>query len=790
MNTKLFSWGIGLVVISLALSLSAYYMYNHTLRLLTLGAILFSLILLFSAMIKDLKTELKVPWLVWIFIVLLLSIYFIERMELPRFDFMIGDASDYFAAGMCSVTNSQDIGYILPLSATITAVGYDIFGLEYALLSHVIFYAISIPLFYFLFRGLKLTPFISFLMSWFLIFIPLSLWYAKSTFSETSWQILLFIFVVYAYKILQQKYIPLYNIIVLYILLFLAPMLRIDGVFYYGLLLFLAFYHFWKFGFLKSSLLIGIGVFVVAFSTQITLVLRPHYMITRQFSRVIPNATEERVVIFLYSFALIIMAMVLLLYFVRKWYVKINFPMIIVLLTIPTKMIIAYLYAIKKNMNFMDMFMINEYDLLVGNFGIPIAILAILGILILYRQALKGDTISLLLIVIYTIFYIPYAMQAFTFYDTHAYLFYWNRYYFSVFMIIHLFSFSLMIKFLYKMIRKYTTGNAYIISTLLFSFIIFISININLYRVVSNEGYLQNSEKLYTWVKKRIGANKMSLVTENSYIYMQNKGGSQKFGYLIGRMFSLYGINSKHDATTSKENLLAGYSYNPSKEKRKFVLCVSRLECNLINKNLFMIDKIVLPLEWREHFEVPKNLNKIKNVYHSDLSKSKVNHIDMHVSLYKVIDKFAFNKEIAFKKSSLLASSLLGKGWRKIVGGLGALASNNNASLKLPYMKRDKKITYALTLNYAILNASKHKPKKITFKLGDKVIKIIEVHSPSFQEYTITLPQKNILDQDKNLVLDIETSKTIVTKEGHTIKDRRKLGMALKVLKITKIDNK
>ncbi|RUM70850.1 MAG: hypothetical protein DSZ09_03850, partial [Sulfurovum sp.] len=65
-----------------------------------------------------------------------------------------------------------------------------------------------------------------------------------------------------------------------------------------------------------------------------------------------------------------------------------------------------------------------------------------------------------------------------------------------------------------------------------------------------------------------------------------------------------------------------------------------------------------------------------------------------------------------------------------------------------------------------------------------------EVHSPSFQEYTIALPQKNILDQDKNLVLDIETSKTRVTKEGHTIKDRRKLGMALKALKITKIDNK
>jgi hypothetical protein len=631
-----FTWGILLLVASLMASLSSYYLYSSLGRQFTFSLTVLSLITLFLGMVNDLNKKLKNPYIVWGIIFFIIIIYFLQRMEMHRFDFMVGDASDYFAAGICSVTYSQDIGYILPLSATITAIGYEIFGIKHILLSYVIFYLSSIPLFYYLFRKLDLSEYLSLTMSVFLLFIPLSIWYAKSSFTEPIWQILLFIFVLNMYSILQKNTLNWKNIILAYMVFFLAPMLRVEGVFYYGLITFLALFHFWKYSNYKVFLFSGLGLFIIAISTHITLRLRPDYLLHRQFNRIIPHATEDTVMLALYGLAIFLILVMLLIYFVKKAYAKLPFPLVIIIFSISMKIGLAYIYAIKKHTFFLDMLFMNEYGFAVGNFGLPITFMIIVGLILLYIQASKGHILSLLLIVIYTIFYIPFVMQAVTFIDPHAFFFYWNRYYFSVLMVIHLLALGLSFKYIYTTLtNKITTIKTTNISFIAFLvLIIFASVNIKLYTIAVNEAHLKDSYKFYNWVQGHIGKQALSLVTASGIIYKQNArpDGKETIEYLIGRTFSIYKMPIKGHKRVSSEQLKRGYKYALPASKVKYVLCVSTDTCQLNNNKLSLIDTFLLPLEWREHFGLDKNASKI---HEGDITKSVIKTINLHATLYE-----------------------------------------------------------------------------------------------------------------------------------------------------------
>jgi len=632
-----FTWGILLLVASLVASLSSYYLYSSLGRQFTFALIVLSLTTLFLGMVQDLNKKLKNPYIVWGILFFIIIIYFLQRLEMHRFDFMVGDASDYFAAGICSVTYNQDIGYILPLSATITAIGYEIFGIENILLSYVIFYLSSIPLFYYLFRKLDLSEYLSLAMSTLMIFVPLSIWYAKSSFTEPIWQILLFIFVLTMYLILQRNTLSWKYIILSYMIFFLAPMLRVEGVFYYGLITFLALFHFWKYSNYKIFIFSGLGLFIVAISTHITLRLRPDYLLHRQFNRIIPHATEENVMLALYGLTIFLIFLTLIIYLIRKTYSKLSFPLVIVIFTIAAKVGFAYLYAIKKHMIFLDMLVMNEYDFIVGNFGFPISLMIILGLILLYIKAIKGQILALLLVVVYTIFYIPFVMQAVTFFDPHAFFFYWNRYYFSVLMIIHLFALGLSFKYIYTTLsNKITTIKTTNISFIAFFLLIILSsVNIKLYTIAVNEAHLKNSYKFYNWVQGHIGKQSLSLVTASGIIYTQNArpDGRETIEYLIGRTFSIYKMPVIGHKRVSTQQLKNGYKYTLPARQVKYILCVSTDSCQLVNNKLSLIDQYTLPLEWREHFGLDKNASSI---HKGDITKSVVQKATLNVSLYKV----------------------------------------------------------------------------------------------------------------------------------------------------------
>lgn len=630
-------WGISMLLLALLLSLSAYYLYSQPLRYFSFLMLLISLSVLFWSMSKDLISSVKYSWVSRGLILSLILIYFMQRMEFHRFDFMVGDASDYFAAGICAVTYKQDIGYILPLAATFTSIGYDLFGIEYALLPYVVFYISSIPISYFILRKLQLDPILSLITSILLIFAPLSIWYAKSTFSETIWQILILILLLNTYSIMKEKTLSFPTIIFLYISLFLAPLLRVDGILLYGFILFIALFHFWKFSNLKSAIWISAGLYILAASAHIALLLRPGYLLDRQYNRIIPDATTFKVMLALYILATLAIGMIFLVHFIRKKYTTFSFPRVFIIFSLLAKMGIVYVYASKKQQAFLDMLLINEYDFAVGNFGIPIALFMMFGLILLYMEAWKGKILPLLIVALYTIFYIPFIMQAVTFIDPHAFFLYWNRYYFSILMIIHIFAVGIAMKFTYNILAKFINNSMY--QKFLFSvFIIMIiisSMSLKLQQIVVKEAHLKNSYTFYTWIKQKVGWNPLALVTDKSIIYRQNArpDGQEAMKYFTVRTFSIHKMYIKSHQTVDEGKLYYPYPYTISSNKIRFVICIGTQECKLQNEKLIKVDTFTLPLEWREHFGLDKNASLI---HRGDVTQSIIKRLPFHATLYKV----------------------------------------------------------------------------------------------------------------------------------------------------------
>jgi len=752
-----FFWGILFLVATLAASLSSYYLYSSIGRQFTFVLMILSLIMLFWGMYQDLKISFKSPYILWGILFVIITTYFLQRAEMHRFDFMVGDASDYFAAGICSVTYSQDIGYILPLSAAITAVGYEIFGIKNVLFSYIIFYLSSVPIFYYLFRKLNLSAYLSLVMGTFLIFIPLSIWYAKSSFTEPIWQILLFVFLINMYSISQINTLNWKNIIVTYMIFFLAPMLRVEGVFYSGLLTFLALFHFWKYSNYKIFIFSGIGLFIVAISTHITLKLRPDYLLHRQFNRIIPHATEENVMIAIYTLTILLVFILLLVYLFKKVYSKLPFPLLVTIFSITSKLGLAYIYAIKKHMSFSDMLFLNEYELAVGNFGLPITIMMIIGLVLLYMQALRGHILSLLLVVIYTIFYIPFVMQAVTFFDPHAFFFYWNRYYFSVFMMVHLFALGLSFQYLYATLSKYISSIKIIDRSFItfFILIIFSSMNIKLYTLSVKEAHLKGSYKLYDWVQGYIGEQPLDLVTESGIVYKQNArdDGKESIEYLIGRTFNIYKMPIKNHISTDSKRLIDGLQYTSLSKEVNYVLCVSTHPCQLKNITISKVDTLILPLEWREHFGLDNNSSKI---HQGNLSKSVVKHLPLHATLYRVVPHIKLGKALSFKHMKPSTLSMFKEGWT-VLPDSGMLAKKKKSVISLAMLRDNPTTDYILTLRYAIMDATKASAKTVLFSYNAEKIKEVSADSPYTRTVQLRLSKKLIRSQHGEKELTIET---------------------------------
>ena len=759
LSERYFIWGIIFFVASLSVSLSAYYFYSPIGRQFAFSLLIFSLIILFWAMAKDLESIFTYKWTAKGIVLALISLYFLQRMELPRFDFSVGDPSDYFIAGICSVTYNQDIGFFMPLTASITALGYEVLGIKYTPLINVVLYAVSIPLSYFIFKKLISSLILSFIMSTFLVFIPVSIIFSKTSFTEPTWQTLLIIFSINSYYLLKNKKLAWKNVVIFYLILFLAPFLRGEGVVYYGLILFLILYHYWKYADIKSVLWLAIGTAILAGTIHLTLSIRSNYLLNMQFSRIIPHINEFQLMSILYGITGITFFIVLLAYLLKNKYKFLPLPITLVGLSILFKIGVSYVYAAKKHTSIMHLLFINEYNLAIGNFGLPITLFMIMGLALLYIKATKGDNLSLILIIIYSLFHLSYVMQAITFYDVHAMFMYWNRYYLSVFMMVNLFALGIALQFIYQRIKKLIDNKRLQngIFAIFIGLLVFFSMNGKMYIIAVTEAHHEDSYKFFEWVRKKVQKDPFTVVLDSSIIYKQNKEhiGLNDLKYMISRTFSIYKMNVHKYQRVKPNKLNSDLKYDADLSKIRYVLCLGEKDYHLENKTLTKIEQFSLPLVWRENFGLEQNASSI---HHGDITKSIIKHIDLHATLYQVNEKLIVGKKIIFKKNKPITKDILKEGWKFIDNRSSAFSSEGKGIICIPKIHKLKEQTYSLIVRYAIINAKSNQEKNVTFKLADKILQTVKVNSHTTRELELILPNELLPSKPRNIEITMESS--------------------------------
>jgi len=627
-------WGSLLILSGLATSMGAYYMYNMTLRYVAFSFLVLGIGLLFGSMKESLQKEIHSPRKALVITVGLGVLYFVLRTQVHRFDFGVGDASDYFIAGVCSVTYSQDIGFFLPLTASVSALGYSIFGVEYAPFIDVILYVATVPLSYALLRMFGLNVWISVLMTLFLIVNPLSIWFSKTSFSEPIWQLMLILFAVFFMRIMSKEKLKVLDVIAYFLILALVPFLRGEGALYYGLVTFFALYHFWKYTNLTSAMMLILGLLVLAGSIHFTLGIREHYLLGWQFSRIIPDITAKQLMIILYGVAGVMVGVFILLNSVKRWFSNIPFSVVVTLLAIFLKVAIAYLYMKKKSLLFMDLLIFREYGLALGNFGLPLTLLIGIGLLLLHYNAMKGKKTALLFVVMYAIFYLPFVMQGVTFHDPHEVFLYWNRYYFSVLMMVHLFSLSLVLQFLYEQSQRFIDSS---MRRVLFVSIIMIlislfSLNLKVLEITVKEAYLENSYKVFTWLKQRVKNQPISVLYDDAIRY-ERHNGLYDAKVFTARMFTVVKINAKAWQKVKKKQLKSRIVLNKEMYRGRYLVCITSQKPQLQNMGLILVDQTVLPISWRENYRAQP---RSKEETLGDVSHSFKNELTLYLTLYQM----------------------------------------------------------------------------------------------------------------------------------------------------------
>ena len=752
-------WGIGFLLFTFTFSLLAYYSHIDMFRETSLSTLLLSYLLLFYTFYKDVNQTIQSKWISILIILSLIILYFSLRIILHRFDFSVGDPSDYYLAGVCSVTYKQDIGFFLPLTASVSAVGYTIFGLKYAPFINILIQLPVVPLAYIVMKRLSVGTLVSLLITILIIILPLDIWFASTSFSDPLWQLLLLCFILLTTEILTSSKTSYKVLLVLFLQLAIVPFLRGEAVLYFGLILGVVTYHIWLHGSFKSASTLMLGLIVLSVSIHATLGIRSHYLLQMQFSRVIPGITETLLMSILYGVSLFGFLWLGALILVKRYFQKLSLPLILTVLLLIFKIVFVYYYTQQKVLSFTDLIFLNEYDFALGNFGLPLSLFIGVGIVFLYWRALKGDIPAFILVLVYTILYIPFVMQKVTFQDPHAFLYYWNRYYLSMLMMVHLFALGLILQKIYDFIKnRISLFSSYPAPMFALLFILFssLSLPLDMYKIVLTEPHQKNAYTLVPWMKKHVKNQSVSVVYDSTIIYKQNKGhiGVNNIKYLISRLFSVFKINGKDYQGVSPTQLDSNLTLHADLSQRRYVLCVSRKPCHLQNSYLHYFDSLTLPLRWREHY----SLHTPKAQKDKELSHSYQNQWKLHFELYRVNprlrQKFAFNKTISLSGHSSITKKIFPKGWYTTPHDTGVWSLGLHPKLFFPFIEKESYANYSVALHYYLFNASPKFPRTITFSSHGKILK--KITTTISQTKSITLPIDRVLLKHAPLQIDID----------------------------------
>ncbi|MEA3490280.1 MAG: hypothetical protein U9R27_00065 [Campylobacterota bacterium] len=754
------------LIAGFVVSMLAYFSGTPPLYYISFAALLLSLILILSAIRSDIEKG-SSSLVSTVLVIGLTVVYFSLRMTPADFSLIIGDASDYYWAGVSSALKGDDIGFFLPFTSSVAAIGFKIFGYKYLPIVTVLIYLNALGLLYLLFRELGINRILALAFIFFVQSIPLDIWLSKTTFSEPIWQIFILLLIYYGYLIINQKR-PSWRVwFPFYLLIILLPMSRGSAVFIYGWIIFLSLYHFWRFGNFRVVIMITVSMLLLALSIHYTLPIKYRYLIGWQYSRIIPGITIAELMMILYGFIAFFVGSIYVMRWREKSFRALNLPLIFVLSAIALKIVVALFFSMKKSSSFIDLLLLNEFGLAREDLGIMLAIAAIFGGLYIHYRAAMGDRLLLLFVILYALFSIPFTMQGVSISDQHEMLLYWHRYYFSEFFIIHIVSLGVVVKLFYNFLGKYFSNKKVLLlsAVSLLTLLFFYSINLTMLNIVSSEGYLSNSSKIFTWLSDRAKDKKISVVYDEDIRY-----GSFDAKQLMYRGFYVTGVDVKSYQKVDRDQLNRDLVLEPDVFQSEFLLCLSTSRCDLNEELYTQVDRLSLPLWWRRNTD---------DIYHS-----KPVHLNTYAYLYKIKHSFRPEEMIYINSSSDLAPKLLGKGWYSI--GSEAVWSGSEAQLIIPIDKLDRSSNYRLDLKFGTYYAAPDKPRAVSFSIQGVLLKQFKVVTINPQEYYIDIPAELLSENEKELTISITIPDAVSPSEVEYSKDLRKLGVSLYFIKLEK----
>jgi hypothetical protein len=766
-------YGVCLLLLGFGLSLLAYYTHVSSLYFFSSFFLSLAIILFFFTMISDIRKESQtwIPSILFVLATLLLYSY--QRLHFHHFDLFIADASDYYLAGINEVIHGEDLGFFLPLTASISAVGFSLFGYEYGAIVMIIVYSISIPLLYLLLKEIKLSTWLSLGLTVLFISLPLDIWFSKSMFSEPLWQIEILTLILLSVKILAHKEIKTSLLFALYLLMIVTPFTRGEASLFYGVIFFLGLYHYWLYQELKLALLLILSALILALSIHYTLGLRPTYLLNWQYSRLIANITVGKLMTLLYGVFILMGGSLILLSKIKTHFSAFRLPLWITLFLLFLKIAIAYLYSIKKasiahllffthGLGFSHFLLLDELSFALDSFGLPLTILIVMGLILLYIEAMKGNILSLILIGIYTLFAIPFVMQVLHALDVHEIFLYWGRYYFSMHMVIHLFALALVFQYTQKILKKYLSASyASYLPLALLALIIGVSVPYKVYHIATTESYLSNSQKLIPWIKEHTHNDSLSVVYDETIRYELHHNRNYNAKELTYRSFPMAGIKPLSYQQAHPNTLNHTLTLNPKMKKAKYLLCLAQKPCELDSNQFTILSSIALPISWREHY----GIHPIDKKIHQDVLSQSVTHtLHLYATLYTIQEKFNYAEEILLSHDSALSNQLLSKGWYMPTDKQGAWSRENHTQITLAHIHKEKNTHYRITLKYFIFNASKQHPKTMTISLDGQVLKKLTATKSMMRTLTFGLPN-TLLAKQKKVILDIYMSDDTQQKE-------------------------
>jgi len=706
----------------------AYFYYANVWYLFAIAALLTADMMLYIALWHSLKktygsavaTLLSVS--VWV-------LFWLLRWHLHRFDFYIGDASDYYSAGIYAAKLHQDIGFFMPLSSAWSGVGFRLFGLDHLMYIYLLLHAAAPPILYYVARYMRMGATIALAVMMLLTLLPLDIWLSKSSYSDPIWFVAILAISVPLLR-LTTKTKPFFgDYLAIGSLLISLPWLRGESVLLLGLIGMVAWWRNIRFCDYKSAMILSILMALSIAMIITTTFKRTVYLLAWQYARLFPHITSETL---LYILGSMLVGSMLIAQFLASAKLRhAPFVSFMMLLVVATRILIPTLYGLHDDgISVLDSLLGNEMSFVLGNFSIVGTLLVYGGLLRLAYRGLHGDIKALIVWLGYLLFYLPFMIQKCSFIDAHAFFLYWSRYYLADLAAFHLLAIGVALDLVLRYMppkRGWRLG-------LLFSLLIAI-VPYRAYPIVITEAHHPQSHQIYRWLKQKVQRFRLNVLYDANILYEQNRGhaGCYDIKHMMKHNTLLFEMDTSLWQAVSMDHFDRALLMYPNLLEGNYLLTVTRAAIPLYHPRLMQVASFRMSLQWREHRSVRAEKEGKPPVA---LYNSIVHDMPLLFTLYRI--KQQFDPGITFfpYKSDPISDKLFAQGWALSNTYSGAWMVAPQATLHLPIRPTPKAV---LNLQLFVNHASETNPCTLVLSSNKHIISQFRITQSYLTDANLTI---------------------------------------------------